>query len=332
MEGYPASLVYSPDEDRFILLNPSLPVLSSLPRSVYRREVVDNVTLMQTDASNELAFIGTVARTLTLLPAAQTSGKIFDLVNATAYNWTIRTDVSGSYPGDRIITPESPNGVTSFILGPTTRMSCRLESNGVNYHLPFDAGLIKGFAQFTNTGSPYTWVSPDGVYTVYASGCGPGGGGAGCASGSEGGGSGDAGQSTLLQAITVVPGTSYTITVPAGGAGGGPGLAGATAANLTFGALLTLTAGAGGPANGGAYATTANSAPVENLFVAIGENGQGGPFGGGGVGAAICGVGGVAIFKNGGNATGYGAGGGGAAGTGNGSGGNGSGGYLKLEW
>ncbi len=88
-----------------------------------------------------------------------------------------------------------------------------------------------GFSQrLTFTSASTAWTAPDGVPAVLACGCGAGGGGAagggGTAGGSAGGGGGGGG-GAIWQCYTVaiVPGTSYTIVVGAGGAGG-TGIAG----------------------------------------------------------------------------------------------------------
>lgn len=93
-----------------------------------------------------------------------------------------------------------------------------------------------------------TWVCPAGVVKVWVTAIG-GGGGGGTQSGSNGttntvcGGGGGSGDMCFLKELTVVPGTSYTVTIGSGGAAEASGTA------TSFGALLTL-AGGGGTASG----------------------------------------------------------------------------------
>jgi len=97
-------------------------------------------------------------------------------------------------------------------------------------------------ATFNASGS---WVAPAGVTTIIVMGAGGGSGGYAGAAGTAGaGGAGtNGGTSNVLQPVvlTVVPNTSYTVTIGAGGAGGsGTNLAAGTAGGDTsFGALMT---------------------------------------------------------------------------------------------
>jgi hypothetical protein len=105
---------------------------------------------------------------------------------------------------------------------------------------------------FTSSG---TWTCPANVYNVWVSGYGGGGGGGaqGTAANpaSLGGGGGGSLQSTYIVAVT--PGTTYSITVGAGGSGGsGGGAAGGNGGNTTFDTLATFAGaqGAFGSSNG----------------------------------------------------------------------------------
>ena len=155
-----------------------------------------------------------------------------------------------------------------------------------------------GIAELNGT----PWVCPSGVTTVYITGAAPGGGGGAGATGMGG----TAGQWVYLQALNVVPGTSYPNSLGTSGIGGAyPGYAGGNATNATFDSLLTLTGGTGGISGGSS--TTAGG---DSFFGAGGAAGAAGGAGGNGV------------------APGTGGGGGDV----NASGGNGGPGRLILEW
>jgi len=91
-----------------------------------------------------------------------------------------------------------------------------------------------------------TWLCPAGVTQVEVILCGGGGGGPGLNGtiGNRNGGSG----SVFYDFLTVNPGTTYTITIGAGGAGT-VNATGNNGASSTFGALMTATGGSGGNNN-----------------------------------------------------------------------------------
>lgn len=127
-----------------------------------------------------------------------------------------------------------------------------------------------GSASSNSYSSPgtFTWTAPAGVYSAVAQiWGGGGGGGAGSTDGSGnsyGGGGGGGGGYTLSTNISVIPGTSYTITIGGGGAGSSnaAGTAGTGSAALGYSANGGAGGGGGTPANqsGGAGGTgsTAN--------------------------------------------------------------------------
>lgn len=218
---------------------------------------------------------------------------------------------------------------------------------------------------FTSSGS---FTVPNGVTTMYLSGCAGGGGGGSGGPGSiggnsawaGGGGGGGAGQPFQRAAYPVTAGGTISVSLGAAGIGGtasgnNPGNSGVAGGNTVIsgtgfngGVAVTLTGG--GPGIGGGAATTGNAvggAPGSGFPAgsfgndttngnASGSGGTGasGPFGGGGGAARSSTTGGVA----GGTAGGFGAGGGGGSGVytsgaGNGgSGGNSAPGYMAFEW
>jgi hypothetical protein len=209
---------------------------------------------------------------------------------------------------------------------------------------------------FTTSG---TWTCPQGVTSIQVEAWGGGGGGGyGGGTNKYGGGGGGGGAYTKNTSVTVIPGTSYTVTVGTGGAGGSTsnGLtangSNGTASTAVFGAT-TITAnpglggkgynntptggagGIGGTANGGSGATgtTTYSGGGGGAAGTTGNGGNattstGGTSGGGNAGAG--GAGNAANFADGIIGGNYGGGGGG--GTKNSLGGSGAGGYIKLTF
>lgn len=207
--------------------------------------------------------------------------------------------------------------------------------------------------RYTASGS---FTVPDGVTTLYVSGCGGGGGGGGSQTSINatvaGSGGGSSGGFVIKAAITVTPGTVLPVTIGQGGlggsAGGGAGNnGGATVLGST--SLVNLVGGGGGAvgqsnttsASGGAPGSVSGSAP--GGWGGDSQAGEGGGAYGGMGGACPFGSAGAPVRGNsspiaGQNAVGYGAGGGGAGGANvNGAhtgakGGDGANGILVIEW
>ncbi len=199
-----------------------------------------------------------------------------------------------------------------------------------------------------------TWIVPCDVTNVtvqvYGGGGGAGGGGGGSNGGlfntRGGGGAGGGGFTTIT--INVVPGSSFTYSIGAGGCGGGNGSDGNDGNNGTSGASTTFngTAQGGTPvnltANGGTRGTggdgtggsTGNggaggtaSGGSTNTTGTAGNGGSGGNGGnGGGAGGPSGGAGGASTGAPGGS---Y---GGGGAGGGNSSGGPGAAGGILITY
>lgn len=102
------------------------------------------------------------------------------------------------------------------------------------------AGSVGGSATFTASG---TWTCPAGVYTAFVRVLGGGGGGGGgFYNSSPGGGGGSAVENTAV--VSVTPGTRYTITIGAEGAGGSTANGGDGGNSSAFG--ITGYGGKGG--------------------------------------------------------------------------------------
>lgn len=209
---------------------------------------------------------------------------------------------------------------------------------------------------FTTSG---TWVCPQGVTSIQVEAYGGGGGGGyGGGSNKFGGGGGGGGAYTKNTAVTVIPGTSYTITVGTGGSGGTTSTgatangSNGTASTATFG-VTTVTAnpgfggrgynntptggagGAGGTASGGtgAAGTATYSGGGGGAGGTTGNGGTATTTAGGASGGGNAGAGGAGNAANSGNGlVGGNYGGGGGGGTRNSLGGNGGGGYVLITF
>lgn len=186
-----------------------------------------------------------------------------------------------------------------------------------------------GTQTFTSSGS---WTCPAGVGTVMFMICGGGGGGGnstGAYTSIAGYGGGGGGASAYTFVSTVTAGTTYTITVGAGGV--------ATSAGGNSSAFGVTALGASKGENG----TSSGKAPIHgaggkaSLFPPSLNNGAGLGIGGGGTFMSYS-AGGTPIYgaNNATNGTGVGAGGGGAASSQNGTryGGSGYRGQVTIWW
>ena len=189
-------------------------------------------------------------------------------------------------------------------------------------------------ATFLSSG---TWTCPANVTRVYAWLVGGGGGGGGSITHKAGGGGGGMG-GVYISTLTVVPGTTYTITCGPGGFGGTGSAAGSTGGTTSFGSLASAYGGSGGSSTstspdgiggqGGGLAGNGGYPPSSN-----GNSSLGGTGGGGGW-ISIGGIGGF-TESNGydGLYGGGGGGGGGTAGSTGGSlGGAGGNGAITIRW
>jgi hypothetical protein len=116
--------------------------------------------------------------------------------------------------------------------------------------IPPSAG-VKPFVQtFTSTG---TFTAPSTCNMVEITLVGGGGGGGGAASASNNSirsGGGGGGGLVVKKRLSVTPGTSYTVTIGAGGSGGTNLAAGSVGSDSSFGALATALGGGSGASRG----------------------------------------------------------------------------------
>ncbi len=96
--------------------------------------------------------------------------------------------------------------------------------------------------------STATWTAPSNCFSVEVFLVGGGGGGGAYRHTSSSGGSGGGGGGAVLswRKLPVTPGTSYTVTIGAGGAGSVDSLTGGLGGDTSFGSLLTAFGGGGG--------------------------------------------------------------------------------------
>ena len=156
-----------------------------------------------------------------------------------------------------------------------------------------------GQQAFTTAGT-FTWVAPAGVTSVSAVVVGGGGGGASRSFGFFGGG---AGGLAYRNNITVTPGTSYTVTVGAGGAWGNqaPGQAGGTSTLNTSPTVSAYQGGGGQNDNAGGYPISGTGGNGGSGGNDNGDGNGGGGGGGGGTNNSNGGNGAVRIIWAGGS-------------------------------
>ena len=200
----------------------------------------------------------------------------------------------------------------------------------IQWKLP---NIAPGFSREVAFATSGSWTAPAGVTRAKIRMVG-GGGGSGSISANCASGGGAAG-SYAEGPVTVVPGTTYAITIGAGGAAGVGG-AGGTGGTTSFGALMSAPGGGGSPSvssGGGVGGSSgaAGSGGALNLLGAAGGNY------GAVAGQNIAGPGsGSIMFPQGGlpNSAGFyaGAGAGGVAASGSASGYVGASGYVIVEY
>lgn len=165
----------------------------------------------------------------------------------------------------------SSRGQSGFSIGPTLPTAANswrsqfniTESGFSNFLVLWNIRVEQqGWVQITplnpnvisyNTPGDYTFTIPNGVTSITVSGCGGGAGGGGSDAGANYNGNGGAGggSNIISQTITVTPGQVLSITVGAGGAGGGVYASGtAGVASTVSGTGVSFSAAGGGANNG----------------------------------------------------------------------------------
>ncbi|WP_413733158.1 hypothetical protein [Sodalis sp. RH20] len=177
-------------------------------------------------------------------------------------NITNTADINGEWTNGNVAGGVSPTILDAAWLNTIQReLANVVQGGGLALDPTNDAQLLAALRsifngrlqKFTSSG---TFTVPQGVYTIYLSGCAAGGGdggGAGRASASyaaSGGGGGGAGQCVVKYSIPVQPGDVISITIGLAGSSGAAGSGGTASAggnggNSSFGALLTLAGGKG---------------------------------------------------------------------------------------
>lgn len=333
------------------------------------------------------ALTGLTGGTINLLPSSAakrvltlagtlTSNQVL-VVPSWTYDWVVYNNTSGAFSvtvktaaGSGALIPQ--NGAPTPVRGDGTNVALLAPNIGPATSESQAVRLDQVVGRYLRATASGSWVVPAGITVVcvdaVASGGGGGGSGAGATTGGAaavggGGGGGGAGQALVHALYPVVPGSTVTWTIGAGGAGSpatptGGGATGGAGANLVLsgtgfngGTTVTLSGGGGGGggtsapsvgvgASGGAGAPLgAPGSDTVSISSSLGSGGGGGngascAFGGGGSG----GRGAAGVGVAGAPAAGYGGGGGGAGGTylqgsgAGGAGGAGAPGFIALSW
>ena len=251
------------------------------------------------------------------------------------------------------------SGAATFTTGPTAPTAPTGTSTTQLATTEFVQNATR-FVQYTTPGN-FNFVVPAGLTTVYVTMFGGGGGGgggyAGAGSGGGGGGGGGSGYTVFKMPITVTPGSTYVVTVGAGGTGGQGGDQATSGTASSFGTLSTAQGGRGGSngtvgssvngaggqgGQGGNAGNAGQTGGAGTLYGACGGAGGAGLCGGagwggagwGGAGWGGAGWGGGASEVAGGNGAVGGGGGGGATlpNSSTNGGGNGGTGVVLIEW
>lgn len=200
----------------------------------------------------------TAGITSTLAVAGNCGGLTYRLVNPTSGNWTISTQ------GGDVIAGFGQSGLTSMTIPASGAMSVwGNAASGIWQVVGFSPNMVPhGSQEFSNSG---TFTVPNGVYSIHVRCWAGGAAGAGSTSFNYSGGGGGGGE-YREGPLTVTPGTSYTVTVGAGGTGPGTQAGG----NSSFGSLIVSTGGgqagtgsSGGPGVGGTGGSGGSGGTVE---------------------------------------------------------------------
>jgi hypothetical protein len=239
--GMPAAVVYSDDQDCWLLLNPSDPVYSSLVPSRIRKQVAVDYTLLVSDHGNEINFINATAKILTLESAATYADMFFYIRAGGAGNVTITADGTELIYGKR-----APAGSTTYVLIGGQSDIVQITTNGVDWHVTTESPNVFSRQVFETLDSPHTYTKPWDVRYILAEVYGAGAGGSRADTGviyPAGGGGGGYSQK-FIDAAAI---TTETVTVGAGGAGGAAvGADGVNGGASSFGTHCSATGGTKG--------------------------------------------------------------------------------------
>lgn len=213
---------------------------------------------------------------------------------------------SGSLPTGLTLN-SSTGAITGTITGSGSSVTFRAtDSNGgvSNKTLTIQVAVVETFL------SSSTWIAPSGVTSVEALVVAGGGSSASRWSSGQDGGTGGGGGGGLVynSSVSVTPGSSYVITVGAGGTGGvGDAVKGSNGSNTTAFGMTAI----GGGAGGGRNSTAGNSGGCGggNHFNNTASGGSGSQGYAGGRGTGPCGTGpsfGYVDYGNGGGGGGMG--------------------------
>lgn len=228
----PASLVWSASNSCWILVSPSLPILQALQPAFVIKEITGNAAVTSADARKFLNCSN--GPTLTVATLSTMVG--VDFWVATKDGQVVTVQVSGGT--DLIMGPFGAAGVTSVVVGEGWDR-IRFASNGAYLTVVEAISSKGGIALFTATDD---WVCPWGVTKVRATvGAGGGSGGRGGAPSGFISGAGPGG--LKIQWLTVVPGTTYTMTVGAGAGIPADENDGIDGGDSSFGVLLVVPGG-----------------------------------------------------------------------------------------
>jgi hypothetical protein len=262
-----------------------------------------------------------------------------------------------NYP-NQIITQTRDNAFTTQIK--LIDDSMKKKNSTFNYALLLFAFILSSNISFGQSPSIFTtsgtWKCPNGVTSINVDAYGAGGGGGrGGGTSKYGGGGGGGGAFKRSTSVAVTPGTTYTITIGTGGAGGTTATdgqaGGVTTANFDAisvtanggnGGMNNVNGGNGGAGGGGGTRNGGNGANGTNGSGSGGGGGCGGTASNGTNGTVITGgTGGGGMAGNGGNGqsgnsgsgvTGFDYGGGGGGSTRNTNGMPGAGGYMVITF
>ena len=179
----------------------------------------------------------TAARTVALDAASVAAGQQITIIDESG-NVSSTNTITVNRAGSDLI-----EGQTSYVLQrPFTAIT--FISNGSN-----GWSIRRSQLKMQTFNANGSWVCPPGVQVAWLLMCGAGGGGSGASNAYPAlGSNGGAGGQIFNAPIGVVPGTSYTITLGAGGTGGAYNTKGNNGGNTTFGSLATAYGGQGAPA------------------------------------------------------------------------------------